>query len=94
MKLKIRGACLASLLLLAGCASTSKVVPYGKDTYMVAADDGGGTTNIPRLQVMVVDEANAHCAKLGKAMEVKNMTARGNVWIGRSATLLFTCTDK
>jgi hypothetical protein len=61
---------------------------------MVTADDGGGVTNIPRLQVMVAEEANAHCAKSGKTMEVKNMSARGNVWIGRSATLIFTCTDK
>ena len=58
---------LGFLLLVAACASTSKVVPYGKDTYMVTADDGGGTTNIPRLQVMVAEEANAYCAKMGKA---------------------------
>jgi hypothetical protein len=87
--------CFYSLLfLLAACASTSKVVPYGKDTFMVTADDGGGTTNIPRLQIMVADEANAHCAKLGKTMEVKNASARGNKWIGRSATLLFSCAAK
>ena len=90
----MRRAFLLPILLLASCASTSKVVPYGKDTYMVTADDGGGSTNIARLQVMVAEAANGHCAQLGKAMEVKNMTARGNVWIGRSATLLFTCADK
>ncbi len=83
-----------SLLLVAGCASTSRVVPYGKDTFMVTADDGGGRTNIPRLQVMVAEEANAHCAKLGKTMEVKSASARGNAWIGRSATLTFSCVDK
>ena len=84
----------ALLLLIAGCASTSRVVPYGKDTFMVTADDGGGTTNIPRLQVMVAEQANAHCATLGKTMEVKNASARGNVWTGRSATLIFSCTEK
>jgi hypothetical protein len=69
-------------------------VPYGKDTFMVTADDGGGSTSIPRLQVMVAEEANAHCAKLGKTMEVKSATARGNAWIGRNATLIFGCVDK
>jgi hypothetical protein len=82
------------ILLAAGCASASRVVPYGKDTFMVTADDGGGSTNIPRLQVMVAEEANAHCAKLDKRMEVKSASARGNVWIGRSATLFFSCVEK
>jgi hypothetical protein len=70
---RIMRGCLA-VLLLAGCASTSKVVPYGKDTY--------------------AEEANSHCAKLGKAMHVKNATPSGNWWVGRSMTLIFTCIDK
>ena len=81
------------ILLLAGCASTSEVVPYGSGVYLITAKSGSGTATRGELQTMAAKEANAYCAKQGKTMQVKQDTAIGNVWTGPSSRLLFTCSD-
>ena len=82
------------VLLLAGCASTSEVVPYGSGVYLVTAKSNSGTASRWELQAMAAKDANAYCAKQGKTMQVKEDTAIGNVWTGTSSRLLFTCADK
>ena len=82
------------ILLLAGCASTSEVVPYGAGMYLITARSGSGTATRGELQVMAAKEANAYCAKQGKSMQVKEDAAIGNVWTGTSSRLLFSCADK
>lgn len=81
------------VLLLAGCASTSEVVPYGSGVYLITAKSGSGTATRWELQTMAAKDANAYCAKQGKTMQVKEDTAIGNVWTGTSSRLLFTCAD-
>ena len=78
------------VVLLAGCASTSAVTPYGAD-FLVTATDGGGATRRNELEVMAVSAANGHCAKLGKKMAVKSSTTSGNRWTGSGARLVFAC---
>ena len=82
------------VLLLTGCASTSEVVPYGSGVYLITAKSNSGTATRWELQAMAAKEANAYCAKQGKAMQVKEDTAIGNVWTGTASRLLFTCADK
>jgi putative hemolysin len=82
------------VLLLAGCASTSEVVPYGSGVYLITAKSNSGTASRWELQAMAAKEANAYCGKQGKTMQVKEDTAIGNVWTGTASRLLFTCADK
>jgi hypothetical protein len=39
--------------LMSGCATTSDIVPYGKDTYMLSAGDVWGGYSSGTLQVKV-----------------------------------------
>ena len=81
------------VLLLAGCASTSEVIPYGSGVYLITAKSNSGAASRWELQTMAAKEANAYCAKQGKTMQVKEDTAIGNVWTGTASRLLFTCAE-
>jgi len=58
-------------LLLAACVTTSKVVPAGKDSYMVVASVD--CANCTPSQVRAVDQANAYCGTLSKFMVIRRM---------------------
>jgi len=81
---------------LAGCTSgTSKVVPYGKDTYMIAVDDIMGGSSPTRLEIVAAEKANEHCASMGKVIQVRNTSSKGNWgWSPTSSTLIFSCIDE
>jgi len=53
-----------------GCASNSGITPIGKDTYMVSRQAATGFSGSGTLKAEAFQEANAHCAKAGKSMEV------------------------
>jgi hypothetical protein len=81
----------ASLMLL-GCASTSAIAPYGKDTFILSVSDSMGVTSSSELKVKAAQDANAHCAKLGKVMTVRNSSAKGSQWYtSTSSDLIFSC---
>lgn len=61
---------LLPLSLLAGCASNSGIIPIGTDTYMVTRQAATGFSGSGTLKAEAFQEANAHCAKEGKALEV------------------------
>ena len=86
-------AALAALLsLVTGCATTSQVVPYGKDTYMVAAEDVLGVGSSSSMQVNAARKASEFCAGQGKTMRVRNATQEGTqMWTGTSSSLVFSC---
>ena len=77
------------VLVLAGCASPSDVVPYGNGLYMVTASDRGGATSEGDPQAMAAKEASAYCAKQGKTMQPQQQSK-----MGTTAALSFTCSDK
>ena len=56
-------------LMLVACASTTEVVPAGKDTYVVAGDDAAweGTSGA-KIKATLYKKANAHCEKMGKKL--------------------------
>lgn len=84
---------LLPLLVLAGCATSSPIVPYGKDTYLLTISDGAGMTTSDALRVRAAQEANAHCSKMGKTMSVQNSTKQGSAgWTATSTGLVFSCT--
>ena len=79
-----------AVLLLAGCASTTEVVPYGGGLYLITANDSSGITSSGELQTQAAKEANAYCAKQGKTMRVSQSSTSYNP-AGGTATLVFSC---
>ncbi len=70
--------CLASVVLLSGCALSSGIRPVGPDTYAVsemrAPVRGGG----PEAQRVVLAEANAFCQQQNRVFVPLMMTLAGN----------------
>jgi hypothetical protein len=79
--------------LIAGCVTTSQIVPAGKDTYMIsAANDACGNCTPP--QIRATEQASAYCAKMSKAMTVKNAEEQTfDIGAGKRYTLTFSCND-
>ena len=78
--------------VVAGCASSSAVTPYGKDSYIVAVDDTWGVKAPSQLQVVAAQKANAFCAQQGKVLRVRSTTHGGVAWVsGTSSSLVFSC---
>ena len=67
-------ALLLSAAILAGCASTTGVIPAGKDTFMISREDNGPASSLGSIKAAVYKEANAYCAGQGKAMEIVRET--------------------
>ena len=86
---------LLSLLIVtgfAGCASTSAVAPYGRDSYIVSAQDTTfGTSSSAKLQINAAQKANAFCESKGKVMHVRNISNRDDLYTGNSSSLIFSC---
>ena len=76
---------------LAGCVTTSNIVPAGKDTYMIsAANDACG--NCAPAQIRATEQASAYCAKLGKTFVLKDTQGQTfDIGFGKRVTLTFLC---
>lgn len=59
---------------VAGCASTTGVIPAGKDTFMISREDNGPASSLGSIEAAVYKEANAYCAGQRKAMEIVRET--------------------
>jgi len=80
------------VLLVAGCATTTDVVPYGKDTYLLSTADIWGGYSQGSLKVKAAQRASAFCAEQGKVFTVRNTGGQGTQgWTSTSATLIFSC---
>jgi|SRR5450432_3052268 len=73
------GAIAAAISLVAGCASTSGVVPLGGDTYLISRSEKGFDTTGSRVKADSLKEANQFCASKGKQLEVTKATDRDMV---------------
>jgi hypothetical protein len=77
---------------LSACGTTSKIAPYGKDTYLLNVEDYWGTTMPTTMQIQAAEEANNHCKKLGRTMQVKSSDNWGVTMLSStSSSLIFTC---
>lgn len=78
--------------LLAGCASSTGVVPIGQNTFMIAREDNSPAASLGTLKAAAVKEAAAFCASQTKVMQVikENDTPRS---LGQfpQTTLQFQC---
>jgi hypothetical protein len=61
---------LCTLLAVTGCASSTGVVPMGKDTYMIAREDNGPASSLGAIKAATFKEAAEFCAGKGKSMQV------------------------
>lgn len=88
--MKLHGIFLA--VLLTGCASTTGVIPTGKDQYMVSREDNGPAASLGNLKAATIKDASAYCATQRKTMQIlrENDTPRS---LGQfpQTTLHFTC---
>ena len=88
---------LLSLLIVtvfAGCASTSAITPYGRDSYIVSAQDTSGFSSSAQLQINAAEKANAFCESIGKVMHVRNTSNRDDLYTGNSSSLIFSCVSE
>jgi len=83
---------LAAAMVLAGCASTTGVVPAGKDQYMIAREDNGPTASLGTIKAKVLREAGAFCTGQGKILQVvKESDVPRSLGQFPQTTLHFTC---
>lgn len=66
----MKTAIIAAILLLAGCASNSGVIPIGKDTFMVSRQAATGFSGSGTLKAEAFQEASQYCTNLGKSLQV------------------------
>jgi hypothetical protein len=83
-----------ALALLAGCVSTSEVVPIGDGRYMITGRASGGV-NAGKETTEATKEANAYCAKQSKQMVLQDLDKTGNAAVfGENVNLTFRCEPK
>lgn len=63
-----------SLLIVAGltacAASTTGVVPMGRDTYMIAKEQGSGFPGLGTMKGEIITEGVQYCQKQGKEFQI------------------------
>ena len=70
-------------LVLAACASTSKVVP---DTYTAASHATKGWSSGPEQVAKAVEEADAYCERHGKQVDVVSESDSGPGGFGKTSS--------
>jgi len=88
----MRTAIICFATILAGCATSSGIVPTGPDSYMVSRSAGWGSANASSVLADDYREANEFCAKDGKKMETVH-TQTSPMYFGHrpEAQLDFMC---
>lgn len=61
---------IAVCFVLSGCATSSGVVPMGKDTYMVSRGDNSPAASLTALKAAALNDASEYCAKTGNTFAV------------------------
>ena len=85
---------LAFLFILPGCVTSSGVVPFGKDTYMIEAN-GHWAAPSERPLINAVKEATAYCTSIGKEFEPdQTMVQAARGLQPASGQLIFRCLSK
>lgn len=88
---------LLSLLILAGCASNSGIVPIGPETFMVSRQAATGFSGLGTLKADAFQEANQYCNKQNKNIRVVNTNESSPPYVLGNfprAEVQFMCLDK
>jgi hypothetical protein len=82
----------AYVALLSGCASTTGVVPVGKDVYMIAREDNGPAASLGAIKAASFKDASAFCAGQGKTMQlIKESDTPRSLGQFPQTNMQFTC---
>ena len=74
------GSCtVLSAILLAGCATTSGIVPMGNGTFMISKSEWGIEHTGSSVKADALKEASAYCAGLHNDLEIVNTTQKDMV---------------
>ena len=57
-------------LLLVACASHTGIVPMGKDTYMIAKQQGTGFPGLGSMKGEIITEGNNYCRSQNKEFQI------------------------
>ncbi|MDH5572126.1 MAG: hypothetical protein OEY89_10195 [Gammaproteobacteria bacterium] len=55
--------------LLVACATSTNIVPAGKDTFLIAGDDSWDTISGKKIKTTLYQKANSYCEKNGKKLQ-------------------------
>ena len=85
---------LTAAIVVAGCITTSRVVPIGKNVYMVTASSDT-CENCTPPQIRAAERANAHCDAMGKTMVLQNSSNETfDLGFGHKTTITFQCVER
>lgn len=83
------------VLVLAGCASSTGIVPMGEGTYLIAREDNSPTASLGAIKAAVLKDAATFCGAKGQDFAVvhTNDTPRS---LGQfpQTSLQFRCVSK
>ena len=65
---------LLCVVVLAGCAANSGVVPMGEDRFMVSRQAATGFSGSGTLKAEALKEADEHCKKINRVLVVRKVT--------------------
>lgn len=83
------------LLILCGCATTTDVMPIGKESYLVGSNVHGGFMSDAEVTGLSVKRANDFCNSQGKQMELVNSSNSGTQgWTPQQSQIMFHCAPK
>jgi hypothetical protein len=78
-------------LLIAGCVTTSDVVPIGNNQFMLTGHANGGL-NAGKGTSAALEKAAAYCTSQHKSLKLVNTDAHGVAAVGGESTnVIFTC---
>lgn len=89
--MKSIGIIAAAVAMLAGCVSTTTVMQTGPGTWDVSATSDG-LRSASDARAAALQEANKHCATLGKTIQVvRDRSERTRMDIDTTYTVTFRC---
>lgn len=73
VKIGVRCVALAILIVVAGCASNTGIIPIGKSQYTIAKQQATGFPGLGNLRAEIIAEATAFCVGKGLEFELKKV---------------------
>ena len=78
-----------ALTLLGGCATSSGILPMGKDLYSLTVQADAASS----AKKNAIEQAAEHCSKKGQSIEVAKTGASSDAYGWHSYEVTFRCTN-
>lgn len=83
-----------AIAAVSGCAWKSGALQLGPDTYQVSANASPARGGETGARKMAIEQANEHCATLGRTIEVTDIESQYAWPTNRSVTVTFLCVSR